>query len=79
MAAVVWNGSILWDQPQNAGVSASSTNAQVAVCEGLIAGIGGGRGGMLRHPVQCPIGKLEPMNRIYASIAFYLPAVRPIN
>ena len=37
MAAVVWNGSILWDQPQNAGASASSANAQVAVCRGLIA------------------------------------------
>jgi hypothetical protein len=69
----------LWDQPQIAGASASSANAQVAVGEGQIAGIGGGRGDILRHPVQCPIGKLEPMNRIYASIAFYLPVARPIN
>jgi hypothetical protein len=37
---------------------------------GSLAGIGGGRGGVLRHSVQCPIGEAEPMNRMDASIAF---------
>jgi hypothetical protein len=68
-------GPWLWDQAQDAGGSASSTNAQVAVtiagpCDGLFTGIGGGRGGVLCHSVQCPIGKPKPMNRMYASIAF---------
>jgi hypothetical protein len=42
----------------------------VTPCGGLLAGIGGGRGGVLHHSVQCPTGKPEPVNRMYASIAF---------
>jgi hypothetical protein len=68
-------GPWLWGQPNGADGSASGTNTQVAATiagpfGGPVAVTGDGRGGMLRHSVQCPIGKPKSMNRIYASIAF---------
>jgi hypothetical protein len=65
-----------WDQAQDAGASTRRPDAHVAVKiatsrGGSLGGIGGGRGGVLRHSVQCPIGEPEPVNRMYASIALF--------
>jgi hypothetical protein len=62
-------GPWLLDQAQDAGASTRRPDANVAVKiatsrGGSLGGIGGGRRGVLRHSVQCPIGKPEPMNRM---------------
>jgi hypothetical protein len=67
-------GPWLWDQAQDAGAWTRRPDAHVAVKiatsrGGSLGGIGGRRG-VLRHSVQCPIGEPEPVNRMYASIAF---------